>query len=216
MQVFDLERLYMAKEKETDKQLKEVIREASKSNEKEAMQGIKNFTLSKRVFDLFNAGIEKRKREIGKTPQEICLDKIPNYRGLLAALAPMFQNRLSPKQIYLNPLMRHAINSVSDEGVFEAKDKQEVNGIEFYSTPMTAPNTLYVLPDFTYVGVEAVKQFGLLNIKEIKYLENYADFPESVEEDCLLRLVNIKAPYKITVPQRALDDCFGIDPAFFE
>ena len=55
------------------------------------MQAIKNFTLSKRVFDLFEAGIERGKREIGKTPQEICLDKIPNYRGLLAALAPMLQ-----------------------------------------------------------------------------------------------------------------------------
>lgn len=181
-----------------------------RATDKETLQAIKNYILSKQVFALFDMAIEKRKKEIGKTAQEINLSKIPNYKEVLSSLAPMVQNRQSPKQIYINPIMRYAINSLSDGNVLEAKDKQAVDGLEFYLTPAVPSNTMYVLPDPVYTGVMAIPRFGFLSFKDIVCLENYADFPESIEEDSLLRLTNIEAPYKITVPQRLIDDYLNI------
>ncbi|MBQ5474396.1 MAG: hypothetical protein IIT65_06775 [Lachnospiraceae bacterium] len=177
---------------------------------KETLQAIKNYVLGKAVFELFDMGIEKVKGEIGKTAQEIHLSKIPTYKELVSSLPPMLNNRLSPKQIYINPIMRNAVNSLSDEAILEAKDKQAVNGLEFYSMPAVAPNTMYVLPDPDLVGVMAIPRFGILPYSDIVCLENYADFPSDIKEDTLLRLTNIEAPYKITVPQRWIDDYQGI------
>lgn len=207
----------MTSEEETEKQLNEIIRQAKievkktdLEREKEVAQAIKNYTLSRQVFSLFDTAIEKRKKEIGKTAQEINLSKIPNDRELISALAPMVQNRFSPKQIYINPIMRNAVNSLSDEAILEAKDRQAVNGLEFYSTIAVAPNTMYVLPDPVLVGVMAIPRFGFLPLKDIVCVENYADFPDDIKIDSLLRLTNIEAPYKITVPQRWIDDYQGI------
>jgi hypothetical protein len=207
----------MASEEEAEKQLNEILKqakiEADKSQEeieKEIAQAVKNFILSKRVFRLFDSAIEKVKKDIGKTKQEIHLSKIPNYPEMLSSLAPMLQNRFTPKQIYINPILRNAINFQSDDKVLEAKDKQVVNGIEFYSTIAIAPNTMYVLPDSDLVGVMAIPRFGILLYPDMKSLDNYADFPADIKEDVLLRLTNIEAPHRVTVPQRWIDDYTGI------
>lgn len=213
----------MANDEEVEKQLNEIIKQAKievdksqEEKEKEFAQAIKNFQLSMGVFELFDSAIEKVKKDIGKTKQEIHLSKIPKFKELLSSLAPMLQNRFTPKQIYINPIMRSAINSLSDDNVLEAKDKQAVNGIEFYSTIATAPNTMYVLPESDLVGVMAIPRFGILPYSDIVCLENYADFPSDIKEDTLLRLTNIEAPYKITVPQRWIDDYTGIDNSNYD
>ena len=106
--------------------------------------------------------------------------------------------------------MRSAINDQSNAIILKGKDRQVVNGVEFYSTIAVAPNTMYVLPDPDLVGVMAIPRFGILPYSDIVCLENYADFPSDIKEDTLLRLTNIEAPYKITVPQRWIDDYTGI------
>lgn len=213
----------MASEEEVEKQLNEIIKQAKieanktqEEREREITQAIKNFTLSSQVFDLFDMGIEKVKKDIGKTNQEIHLNKIPNFKEVLSSLAPMLKNRFSPKQIYINPILRSAINDQSGEIILKAEDKQTVNGIEFYSTIATAPNTMYVLPDPNLVGVTVEPRFGILPYADIKSLDNYADFPAGIPNDVLLRLINIEAPYKITVPQRWIDDYTGIDSSNYD
>lgn len=185
------------------------------SEEKETLRAIKNYVLSKAVFELFDMGIQKVKKETGDTAQAICLSKIPTYKELLSSLAPMLNNRLSPKQIYIHPIMRDAINSLSDSPVLEAKDKQTANGLEFYSTGAIEANIIYVLPDPILTGVEAIPRFNTLLLKDIVCLKNYADFPDDIKTNTLLRLINIKAPYKITIPQRCIDDYVRANRANF-
>ncbi|MBO7731020.1 MAG: hypothetical protein J6S67_00655 [Methanobrevibacter sp.] len=178
------------------------------TSEEEYRQAIKNYVLGKKVFDLFDMAIEKCKKEIGKTDQEIHLSKIPNYRELVSSLAPMLQNRQSPKQIYMSPIMAYAIDSLSNDTLLATNEKPEllISDLRVHKTLAVDDNTIYALPDPDLVGVMAVPRFGILPLKDIVCLENYADFPDSIEENSLLRLINIEAPYKITVPQRWIDD----------
>lgn len=122
----------------------------------------------------------------------------------------MRRNRLDCEQIYMNPKMAAAVKIASKNIVWNESailgNPFEIGDITFYLTPAVAPNVIWALPAYPQTGVLAIPKFGeFLGFKDVTWLENYADFPENVEGDTLLRLSNIKAPYKITVPMEALD-----------
>lgn len=179
--------------------------------DEEIQRKITQRTLSRRVFQLFDAAIEKAKKEYGDTGQEITFGHIPDYPELLsAALASMAKNRVICNQIYMNPIMEAEIRTRTNAIVMRKSEilpnPFEVNGIRFYRTPAVAPNVIWALPAYWEAGAEAIPRFGeFLGFKNVTWLENYVEFPENVEADALLRLNNIKAPHKITVPKEALE-----------
>ena len=179
--------------------------------DEEIQRQITQRTLSRRVFGLFDEAIEKGKEIAGSTDQEIPFGHIPEYPELLsAALASMGRNRLNCEQIYMNPKMAADIKIASKNLVWDKSailgNPFEICGITFYLTPAVAPNVIWALPAYPQTGVLAIPKFGeFLGFKNVTWLENYVDFPENVEADTLLSLINIKAPYKITVPMEALD-----------
>lgn len=181
------------------------------NTDEEIQRQITQRTLSRRVFGLFDDAIEKGKEIAGRTDHEIPFGHIPEYPELLsAALASMRRNRLDCEQIYMNPIMAAGVKIASKNLVWSKSgildNPFEINGIIFYLTPAVVPNVIWALPAYPQTGVLAIPKFGeFLGFKDVTWLENYVDFPENVEADTLLRLCNIKAPYKITVPREALD-----------
>ena len=173
--------------------------------EAEAERSVEEVDCEKCIWNLFDLAIEKNKEE-GFTDQDIQLDHIPEPEDLMQILASMMYNRLYPEQFYMNPMLSvygfpHSQYEDGWEGKLNFIGKNYYVGLSI-SLP---PNVFYVLPAPSDTGVSAFPLFSMFpTFKEEKWIEKYVDLPEEVNKYTGFRLINVKAPYRVTVPASLL------------
>lgn len=131
-------------------------------------------------------------------------------KGFEQIFERMLNSRLIPEQIYMNPIMAtycHTPDPTSYLNTDTQRHLIALFGKTYYLgiSVMLPPNVFYVCPSAPQTGVLA---FSLLDPfpfpKNDIYLEKYVDLPEEVNKYTGFRLINAKAPYRVTVPASLL------------
>lgn len=131
-------------------------------------------------------------------------------KGLPQVIERMLNNRLIPEQFYMNPIMATYSHNGSLTGWLNTDTQRHLIalfGKTYYLglSVMLPPNVFYVLPAPSNTGVSAFPLFSMFpTFKEDIWLEKYVDLPEEVNKYTGFRLINVKAPYRVTVPASLL------------
>jgi hypothetical protein len=130
--------------------------------------------------------------------------------GFEQILKRMLNNCLMPEQFYMNPIMAtycHTSDLTSYLNTYTLRHLLTLFGNTYYLglSVSLPPNVFYILPAPSHTGVSAFSLFSMFpSFKDEIWLEKYVDLPEEVNKYTGLRLINVKAPYRVTVPASLL------------
>lgn len=195
--------------------------------EAEAERQVEKLECEKRIWNLFDLAIEKNK-ELGFTDQDIQMGDIPlkdlsdygivELKAVLVreglnrlsyilidafeqVFGTMRNNRLCPSHIYMNPIMATSLTYSPNPHAISLFGCFYFLGL----SPSLPPNVFYVCPGYEQTGVCAFPLFNeFITLSENICLENYVDLPDEVNKCTGFRLLNVKAPYRVTVPASLL------------